>query len=109
MSLLTRHTVKVQRRTVKHTAAGTAYQNSGAPIEVRGDFRYVSSDEMVNNGVAVQYVARFLVPGVWEYGCTPLLIHGKQTFEIEGLPLVRDGSPRTAHTQLNLRYAGDVA
>lgn len=107
--LLTRHTIRVQQRRIKHIAAGTVYENVGDPVDVRCDFRYVSSTETTQNGIVVDYVARALVPGSWPYGTTPSIVHAGEAFEIEGLPLVRDGSVRTAHTQLNLRYAGQAA
>lgn len=107
MRLFDRHTIQVQKRTTRITAAGTVYVNDGDLITVPCDFRYVSSDEMVNNGVVVQYVARVLVQGTWGFGINAQIVHNGQVFEIEGLPVVRDGSRRTMHTQVNLRYVGE--
>ena len=89
-----------------HLPSGNTYRPDGEPVQLTCDFRYVSSTETQQNGIAVDYVARLLVPGRWPYGTTAQIVADGQRFEIEGLPLVRDGSRRTTHTQINLRWAG---
>ena len=107
--MMQRHTVMVQRRERTYTAHGFAYRNVGTPVPLQCNFRNIDTGEVGANGVVVTYNARLLTTSPWPGGPTDtsslVRIRGLE-YDMAGIPLLRDGSARTAHLQVNLNYVG---
>lgn len=101
------HTVMVTPRTTKRTAHGTEIVPSGPTVPLQCRFRVVSSAEFAIAGEVVTYRARLLTTNPWPGGdgdTYALVEYEGIEYEVVGIPLVRDGSSRTKHTQVNLDY-----
>lgn len=90
-----------------HGPHGPVYQSAGKPVDVYCDFRVLDTGTVPTDGLRTSYDARALVRGEWPGGPhdnTSLVDYNGTQYVINGFPVRRDGSPRTAHWQVNLNY-----
>ena len=79
---------------------------------VRCNFRAIDTGAAIENGTRVTYNARALVVGDWPGGpqdTTSVVTYRDRKYVLDGFPLRRDGSRKTAHWQINLVYAQEGA
>ena len=103
------HEVLVQRRSQTTTAHGRTLINTGNPVPLKCNFRLLGSGEIAANGIVTTYDARLLTTSAWPGGAMDndsLITFDGISYEMDGIPLKRDGSRRTAHLQVNLRFVG---
>ena len=103
------HTVQVQVRQNVKTPHGTARQEVGPRVDYVCRFRSVGTSELDQGGVVVTYNAFLLSTTPWPGGMfdeASQVIHKGKVYDMAGIPVERDGSPRTAHVQVNLSYVG---
>lgn len=103
------HMVSVQRRSQTTTAHGRSLTNLGDPVSLKCNFRLLSSGEVAADGTVARYDARLLTTSPWPGGSMDndsLITFDGISYEMDGIPLKRDGSRRTAHLQVNLRFVG---
>lgn len=102
MSLLQgRHRVLVQLRRPVVTDYGMSYVADGPPVAVACTVRMLSTSESTLLGLEATATIRVLAR--WWPGDTRSLVEWQDQFwEPRGLPVVRDGSTRTAHFEVTL-------
>lgn len=106
------HTVQVQVRRRRNTAHGLAVENVGEPVDLRCRFRRVSSGQLSSTGAVVLYSAYLLTTEPWPGGVldeVSQVLYGGLEYDMVGVPVQFDGSPRTAHIRVDLKFEGGVA
>lgn len=105
------HVVQVQLMESEETPHGVELVPTLDPINLKCSFRRTSSGEVDVNGRLVVYDARLLTTTPWPGGpldnTSQISIDGL-LYEMDGVPRRLDGSRRTQHWQVNLKFVGPV-
>ena len=103
------HKVQVQKRTKVRTPHGEDFIQSGEPVDLKCSFRHIDSGEVRSEGTVLLYDTRLLTTSEWPGGrldSSSQVIRDGLVYDMVGIPLLRDGSPRTRHYQVNLTFVG---
>ena len=103
------HTVQVLIREKVESRMGYRLAETGEEIALPCTFREVRGTENDANGVVADHDAYLLTqhwPTFLLNDTTPLIVFRGREYDIHGLPRVRDGSPRSAHVHIQLKYVG---
>lgn len=103
------HTVQVVLRQKVKSSVGYTLKETGETFELPCTFRELRATENNNDGVIVTQDAYILTthwPTHLLNDVTPLIVFRGRKYDMEGIPAVRDGSRRTAHVHIRLKFVG---